>query len=94
MFPTKPPPFIDVDIVEQCRVPILFSLQHMTNLHIKLDMRPDGVLIRCEALGLHHVQAAQSSSSHIVIDIAALLPVPARMPSNCENVVVSVFLRW
>ena len=43
--PTKPPMFTVVDIVEQGRVPILFSLQQMKNLRMQLDMRPDRVLI-------------------------------------------------
>ena len=51
--PTKPPMSILVDIVEQGRVPILFSLQQMKNLRMQLDMRLDRVLISCEALGLH-----------------------------------------
>ena len=59
-FPTKPPMFTLVDIVEQGRVPILFSLQQMKNLRMQLDMRPDRVLISCEALGLHSVKATQS----------------------------------
>ena len=75
--PTKPPMFTIVDIVEQGRVPILLSLQQMRNLQMQLDMRPDRVLITCEALGLHHVQATQSSSSHMVIDLVAILSVPS-----------------
>ena len=78
-FPTKPPMFTAVDIVEQGRVPILFSLQQMKNLRMQLDMRPDRVLIYCEALGLHNVQATQASSSHIVIDLAAIRRVPSRV---------------
>jgi len=58
-FPTKPPMFTVVDIVEQGRVPILFSLQHMKNLRMQFDMRPDRVLIYCEALGLHNAQAQE-----------------------------------
>ena len=64
--------FTIVDIVEQGRVPILFSLKQTKNLQMQLDMRPDRVLITCEALGLHHVQATQASSSHIVIGHAAI----------------------
>ena len=71
-FPTKPPMFTVVDIVEQGRVPILFSLQQMKNLQMQLDMRIDRVLVMCEALCLHHVQATQASSSHIVIDLASM----------------------
>ena len=72
--------FTIVDIVEQGRVPILFSLQHMQNLQMQLDMRPDRVVITCEALVLNHVQATQASSSHIVIDLAAF--VVAGVPSR------------
>jgi hypothetical protein len=72
-FPTKPPMFTIVALVEQGRVPILFSLQQMRNLQMQLDMRLDRVLITREALGLHIVQATQASSSHIVIDPAAIL---------------------
>ena len=64
--------FTIVDSVEQERVPILLSLQQMENLQMQVDMRPDRVLITCEALGLHHVQATQSSSFHIVFDLAAM----------------------
>ena len=84
-FPTKPPMFTLVDIVEQGRVPILFSLQQMKNLSIQLDMRPDRVLISCEALGLHSVQATQASSSHFVIDLAAIRKIPARRLSTSES---------
>ena len=52
-FPTKPPMSTLVDIVEQGRVPILFSFQQMKNLRTQLNMRLDHVLISCEALGLH-----------------------------------------
>ena len=74
-----------VDIVEQGSVPILLSLQQMMNLQMKLDMRPDRVLIACEALGLHHAQATQASSSHIVIDLVVVLSVPSRTLSNGES---------
>ena len=77
--------FTVVDIVEQGRVSILCSLQHIKNLQMQLDMRPDRVLITCEALGLHHVQATHASSSHIVIDLAAILSVPSRTLSNGES---------
>ena len=65
-----------VDIVEQGRVPILFALQQMKNLNMRLDLHPDRVLITCEALGLHTVQATQAPSSHIVIDLASFLRLP------------------
>ena len=48
-------------------------------------MRPDRVLITCEALSLHHVQATQSSSAHIVIDLATLKCVLAGATSNYET---------
>ena len=81
-FLTTPPMCTIVDIVEQGRVPILFSLQQTKILNMRLDMRPDNVLITCEALGFNHVQATQSSSSHIVVDLVAILRVPARAPCN------------
>ena len=43
----------------------------MKNLQMQFDMRLDLVLITCEALGLHHAQATQATSSHIVIDLLA-----------------------
>ncbi len=49
---------------------------------MQLDMRLDRVLITFDALGLHHVQAAQASPSHIVIDLAAVLSVPSRTLSK------------
>ena len=70
--------FTIVDIVEQCRVPILFSSQQMQIFHMQFDMRLDRVLTTCEALGLHHVQATQSSSSHIVVDLVATQRAPSR----------------
>ena len=91
--PTKPPMFTIVGIVEQGSVPMFFSLQQMKNLQMQLDMRPDRVLITCEALGLHHVQATQTSSSHIVIDLAAILSVPSRTLSKSESD-VSLFSCW
>ena len=54
---------------------------------------PDRVLISCEALGLHHVQATQASSSHIVMDLAAIRRVPSRILSTSESD-FSVFLCW
>ena len=83
-YPTKPPMFTLVGIVEQGRVPILLSLQQIKNLRMHLDMRLDRVLISCEALGLHCVQATQSSSSHIVIDLAAIRRIPSRILSTSE----------
>ncbi len=68
-----------LDIVEQCCVLIVFSLQQMNTIHTKLDMIPDRVLITCEALGRHHAQAAQSSSSHIATDLIAMHGALARL---------------
>ena len=82
LVPTKPPMFTIVDIVEQGRVPMMCSRQQMKIPQMQLGMRPDRVLITCEALGLHHVQATQASSSHIVIDLAAIISVPSRTLSN------------
>ena len=48
-------------------------------------MRPDRVLITCEALGLHQVEETQAASSHMVIDLAAILRVPSRTLSNSES---------
>ena len=73
-----------VDIVEQGRVPILFALQQMKNLNMRLDLHPDRVLITCEALGLHTVQATQAPSSHIVIDLASIVKAPVSA-SNYGN---------
>ena len=56
----------------------------MKNLNMRLDMRPDGVLIICEALPLHHVHATQASSSHIVIDRAAIRCALACVSYNCD----------
>ena len=63
----------------------------MKNLQMQLDMRPDRVLITCEALCLHHLQATQASSSHIVIDIAAILSVPSRTLSKSESNFLCLF---
>ena len=76
---------IVVDIVEQGRVPILFSLQQMKSLRMQLDMSHDHGLASCEALGLHHVQATQASSSLIVIYLAAIRRVPSRTLSTSES---------
>ena len=85
-FLTRPPMFMLVDIVEQGRVPILFSLHQMKTLSMQLDVRSDCVLISCEALGLHGVQATQqASSSHIVIDLAAIRRIPSRRLSTSER---------
>ena len=51
---------------------------------MQLDMRPDSVLITCEALRLRHVQATQASSSHIVIGLASILRVPSCTLSNSD----------
>ena len=82
--------FTIVDIVEQGRVPILFSSQQMKNLNISLGMRPDRVLITCEVVGLHHVQATIASSSHIVIVLVAILRVPASASYNSDDVFLLV----
>ena len=52
---------------------------------MQLDMRPYRVLITCEALGLHHVQATQASSTHTVVYLAAILSVPSRTLSKSES---------
>ena len=83
--------FTIVDIVEQGRVPILFSLQQMKNINMILHMRPDEDLITCEALGLHHAQATQASSSHIVIELAAIFRVPARASNNSDDAFPNFF---
>ena len=58
---------------------------------MKWHMRPDGVLTTCEALRLHHAQATQASPSHIVLDLAAILSVPARASDNNADVCPSFF---
>ena len=68
--------FTIVDLVEQGRVTILFSLQQMKNLNITLDMRPDKVLITGEALGLHRAQATRASSSHIELIVLQYVACP------------------
>ena len=57
----------------------------MKNLQMQSDMHVGRVLITCEALSLLHVQATQSSSSHIVIDLAAMLSVPSRAICTGES---------
>ena len=81
-----------LDIVEQGCVLIVFSLQQMNNIHTKLDMIPDLVLITCEALGRHHAQAAQSSSSHIATDLIAMHGALARATSIGESDYYCVFV--
>ena len=59
---------------------------------MKLDLRPDGVLITREALGLHRAHATQASSSHIVMDLAAILRAPARAPCTSDDAFPSSFV--
>ena len=57
----------------------------MKNLQMQLGMRLDRILITCEALGLHHVQATATSSSHILIGLTSLKCVFARILFNRES---------
>ena len=80
-FPTKPPSFTDVDVLNKGAVPILLSLGQMRNLRFTLDMNPYVVLLTCEAFGLHRSPLRMSTTRHLVLDMTELRYSPT--PENC-----------
>ena len=77
-FRAQPPIFTIVNIVEKGQVPMLLSI-HWTKRRVNLHMRPDIDNIACEALGLIHAQAAQTTSARLAVDLASLPRVPPRL---------------
>ena len=79
-FPTKTPMFTVVDIVEQGRVPILFSLKQHESGHAT-KWRSENL----RGLGLPSCTGEASFAITYCIDLAAILRAPARASCNSHD---------
>ena len=52
-FKATPPRDTTVEVLDQGRVPILFSIEHMRNLRMTLECSPTADLASCESFGLY-----------------------------------------
>ena len=65
-FPTTPPCFTRVDVLETGDVPIFFSLSQMKNLSTTIELDPKGDNITCPAIGLYSSPAEHSTMGQSV----------------------------
>ena len=68
-FPADPPCCTDVDICEQGKVPILFSVTQMQNLRLTVDLAPTSVLITCDSFDYNRTPAQISTSHHVGLNL-------------------------
>ena len=62
-FDTEPPANITIEILDEGRAPILFSIQQMLNLHMTLGCSPTADFATCEAVGFTHKQPSSRPRS-------------------------------
>ena len=70
-----------VDVLDQGRVPILFSIEQMRNLRFTLEHTPMGDFISCSGFGMKRTPLPVSTSNHAVLDILDLVKT-SRQPKH------------
>ena len=78
-FDTTPPCRTTVDVLDQGRVPILFSIEQMRNLNMTIAHTNEGDYITCKAFNLFMVLLPVSKSGHAMLDLTSF--VKADQPS-------------
>jgi hypothetical protein len=60
------------DILDKGKVPILFSVEQMRSLRMKIEHTPVGEFLTCPLFGMQSTALAVSTPNHPVLDIMAL----------------------
>ena len=68
-FDTKPPANTTIEVLDEGRVPILFSIQQMRNLRMTLEHTPTADYATCEASGLNRTVLPVSANNHLILDL-------------------------
>ena len=68
-FDTTPPANTTIEVLDEGRVPILFSIQQMRNLRMKLEHTPTADYATCEAFGLNRTVLPVSTNNHLVLNL-------------------------
>ena len=68
-FDTQPPANTTIEVLDEGRVPILFSIQQMRNLRMTLEHTPTADYATCEAFGLRRTVLPVSTNNHLVLDL-------------------------
>ena len=68
-FDTQPPANTTIAVLDEGRVPILFSIQQMRNLRMTLEHTPTADYATCEAFGLNRTVLPVSTNNHLVLDL-------------------------
>ena len=72
-FDTKPPCKTTVDVLDQGRVPILFSIEQMRNLNMTISHTNVGDYITCKVFNLFQELLPISRSGHAMLDLASFV---------------------
>ena len=60
---------LSIEVLDQGKVPILFSIEQMRNLHMTLECSPTADLATCAAFGLYKTPLPVSTNNHLVLDL-------------------------
>ena len=72
VFPTDPPCYTTIDVLEKGNVPILLSLRQMSNLYFTLRMTPEVTYLTCAAFDLQDEPLQVGKSDHLILDMSQL----------------------
>ena len=78
-FDTTPPCRTTFDVLDQGRVPILFSIEQMRNLNMTIAHTNEGDYITCKAFNLFMVLLPVSKSGHAMLDLTSFVRADLRM---------------
>ena len=68
-FDTSPPANTTIEVLDEGKVPILFSIQQMRNLRMSLEHTPTADYATCEAFGLNRTVLPVSTNNHLILDL-------------------------
>ena len=68
-FNTTPRRYTTIEVLDQGKVPILFSIEQMRNLRMTLECSPTADLATCDAFGLYKTPLPISTNNHLVLDL-------------------------
>ena len=68
-FDTSPPANTTIEVLDEGKVPSLFSIQQMRNLRMSLEHTPTADYATCEAFGLNRTVLPVSTNNHLILDL-------------------------
>ena len=93
-FPTTPPCFIEIDVLEEGNVPILLSLPQMKKLYMTIRLTPHCEYLTCAAFGLDHTPCDRSTTHRMILDLTELKLNPVTTASTVSNKQRHVHQSW